>query len=251
MLIFIDGFGTSRQPSPEILESVDLYRHGHCHGHFIGATDMKKSAAVHSNKAGKIKPDRPLNVRTHWLKKQAEMTLPNDIGLFIVGVGGVQKTDRVMDLNAGDSWLTPHLDKIGARIISVNLLEMNEGVYTTEVKGRNAFESQPALDILFTTMVLSRLASPPKVLGEIKQMLKPGGRLVVTELEKHHDRELKTALHQHWMGFFPGDLRHWIAAAGFSNIIVSPVPNMYLPLNSLLPESKRSLRFIMATGTCR
>lgn len=250
--VSVDECGDGLRSPLGIFEILDLGWDGDCHGPFTGATDMKKAVAVNPTETGKTRPGGAFEAPTHRLEKSSEMIFPNNIGLFMAGVGGVQNKDRVLDLNAGDNWLSPHLEKIGAQVTDVNLLERNAAGDWIVANVQDGLDNpRPALDVLFVTMVLSRLVSPSRVFGEIKRILKPGGRLVVTEIEKYHERELKKALGQHWMGCFPGDLRHWIAAAGFSNIIVNPVPDIYFPLGTLLPGNKRLLRFIMATGTSR
>jgi ubiquinone/menaquinone biosynthesis C-methylase UbiE len=56
-------------------------------------------------------------------------------------------------------------------------------------------------DYVFANMLLHHTESPAAVLGEMTRVLKPGGWVVVTDLDKHNFVFLRTEQHDRWMGF--------------------------------------------------
>ena len=104
------------------------------------------------------------------------------------------------------------------------------------------------VDAAFATMYLHHMNQPFQTILEIKRLLKPGGRIVLTDIEKHDFDFLTKEQYDRWQGFYFSDIRQWFSKAGFSNIIVGPVAKeKYLP-----PCRKNHAAFVtvfIATGT--
>ncbi len=108
----------------------------------------------------------------------------------------LQPTDHVLEIGPGPGWFSPHvaraipqgrlvlfdiqremLDLAAARLTAANLsnFECVEGD-ATRLPFPNA-----SFDVAFLVTVLGEIPDPPQALREIARVLKPGGRLSITE----------------------------------------------------------------------
>jgi SAM-dependent methyltransferase len=76
------------------------------------------------------------------------------------------------------------------------------------------------VDHAFANMYLHHVESPAEAIREMARILKPGGRLVITDLDEHDFAFLRDEHHDRWMGFQRGDVRRWFEEAGLKNVTV-------------------------------
>lgn len=77
-----------------------------------------------------------------------------------------------------------------------------------------------SLDAVFANMYLHHTPNPQAAIAEMVRVLRPGGRLVITDMDEHPYTWLKEEMADLWQGFARPSLRHWLQEAGLVNIIV-------------------------------
>jgi ArsR family transcriptional regulator len=70
------------------------------------------------------------------------------------------------------------------------------------------------VDTVIMNMVLFHIFEPEKSFHEVSRVLRPGGVFLLSDFEKHDKEEIKAIIGGSWLGFDPGQVRIWLAAAG-------------------------------------
>ena len=95
-----------------------------------------------------------------------------------------------------------------------------------EVK-RGELEALPIadgeLDAATLLLVLHHLADPGAVLFEAARVLKPGGRLLISDMLPHDREEYRQQMGHVWLGFSDDQLRRLLTAAGFGRVRIVPL----------------------------
>jgi ArsR family transcriptional regulator len=81
-----------------------------------------------------------------------------------------------------------------------------------------------ALDAAVSCLVLHHVGEPLAVLREAARVLRPGGRLLIVDMLRHDRREYQLQMGHVWLGFEPTQMTDWLAAAGFEQIRIRPLP---------------------------
>ena len=76
------------------------------------------------------------------------------------------------------------------------------------------------VDYVFANMYLHHVENPGKTIAEMARILKPGGTLVITDLDRHESAFLLTEHHDRWPGFDRADVARWLTAAQLVDINV-------------------------------
>jgi ubiquinone/menaquinone biosynthesis C-methylase UbiE/DNA-binding transcriptional ArsR family regulator len=108
---------------------------------------------------------------------------------------------------------------------------------------RGDLESLPlddgALDLALIVLVLPYVADPARVIAEAARTLRPGGRLLLTDMLPHDRAEYRQTMGHLWQGFAQDQVLGWLAAAGLAEGRYGPVP---------LDPSARGPMLFLATG---
>ncbi len=80
------------------------------------------------------------------------------------------------------------------------------------------------LDVAMLMLVLHHVAEPVRVLREVRRTLRPGGRLLLADMQPHAHEEYRQTMGHVWMGFAGDMLRDWCAQAGFAHVRYVPLP---------------------------
>jgi len=77
-----------------------------------------------------------------------------------------------------------------------------------------------SFDAAFANMYLHHAPDPPRAIAELARVLRPGGRLVITDLDAHDQEWMREEMADRWLGFRRDDIRAWYAAARLARIEV-------------------------------
>ncbi|MGD0154095.1 MAG: methyltransferase domain-containing protein, partial [Thermacetogeniaceae bacterium] len=149
-------------------------------------------------------------------------------------VAGVENGKLAADIGAGTGFITEGLVQQGLQVIAVDrsqvmLDEMRAKLADSVLVDCRVGEAASlpvadnAVDYAFANMYIHHVESPPEAIREMARILKPGGKLVITDLDEHDFEFLRTEQHDHWLGFRRDDIRQWFKEAGLQNVVVDYV----------------------------
>ena len=71
------------------------------------------------------------------------------------------------------------------------------------------------IDTAVMSMVLHHISQPGPALVEVFRVIKPGGRFILSDFEKHDNPEIRELMGGPWMGFEKQAVKDWLTQAGF------------------------------------
>jgi ArsR family transcriptional regulator len=81
------------------------------------------------------------------------------------------------------------------------------------------------LDVATFLLVLHHLPDPAAALAEAARTLRPGGRLLISDMLPHDHEEYRQQMGHVWLGFGDEQLRRLLAGAGFAQIRIAALPS--------------------------
>ncbi len=146
-------------------------------------------------------------------------------------LAGVEPGRVAADLGAGTGFVTEALIDRGLKVIAVDqsppMLEAlrrkfpdREAVDCRTGEAERLPIDDAAVDYSFTNMFLHHVEDPPLAIREMARIVRPGGRVVITDLDTHDHEFLRSEHHDRWLGFARDDIRRWFRAAGLTNVRV-------------------------------
>jgi ArsR family transcriptional regulator len=74
------------------------------------------------------------------------------------------------------------------------------------------------VDLAFLSQALHHASHPERAIAEARRILKPGGRIAVLDLNRHHFEEAREMYADLWLGFTELEIEHYLKNAGFKNV---------------------------------
>jgi arsenite methyltransferase len=138
----------------------------------------------------------------------------------------------VADVGAGTGFMTAGLAPLVRKVYvldgSASMLAVArqnlkgfDNLVFQEVDGLSLPLADNSLDVAFANMYLHHMPDPLAAIRELARVLRPAGRLVITDMDSHPYEWLKEEMADVWLGFERSQIRRWFEQAGLVNIIVA------------------------------
>jgi ubiquinone/menaquinone biosynthesis C-methylase UbiE len=156
---------------------------------------------------------------------------PDSIRETAVKAAGDLKGKITADVGAGTGYLTELLWDNGAKVIAIDHSEKmivqlrqkfccNPHVNIRYGEDKNLPLPDNIVDYVFANMFLHHVEDPQTAINEMVRILKPDGKLIITDLDEHNFEFLVTEQHDKWMGFKREDVVKWFSNAGLSDVSI-------------------------------
>ena len=175
-----------------------------------------------------------------------------------VAEAAIESGKLAADIGAGTGFITEELVRNGLKVIAVDqskamLEEMEKkfGQFDTVEYRIGEFNNLPiqneTVDYVFANMYLHHVDLPQVAIDEMVRVLKPGGKVVITDLDEHNFDFLKKEQHDRWLGFKREDIERWFKRAGLRNVKVDCVEE-HCCADSVEDGEKASVSLFVAYG---
>ncbi|ELC8443786.1 class I SAM-dependent methyltransferase [Clostridium perfringens] len=140
----------------------------------------------------------------------------------------------IADLGAGTGFISLEIAKKANIVFSVDSSKNMLGELYRAAKDSNLNNIYPingevedlplfddSIDLIFMNMALHHVENPDKAIKEIYRILKPGGKVIITDVLEHNGQWAREEMFDVWLGFNYDQLINWFEEAYFKNIYVS------------------------------
>jgi ubiquinone/menaquinone biosynthesis C-methylase UbiE len=190
---------------------------------------MPFSAVIQAEKPGEVGSKSYFNQISNQWDEMRQSFFSDDVREQAYAAAQVQPGELAADIGAGTGFISEGLLERGAHVVAVDQSEAmlkllkdkfaSAGDLDCRVGEAGALPVETAsADAVFANMFLHHVEDPAAAVAEMARLLKPGGRLVITDLDQHNHTFLLTEQHDRWSGFKRSDVRQWFKQAGLSHV---------------------------------
>lgn len=141
------------------------------------------------------------------------------------------KATLLVDVGCGTGFLTAGIAPYAQKVIGIDdsggMLQVARenlqklGLDNVELRegGVSALPVEDGqAEAVFANMVLHHAPDPARMLGEMARIARQGGRVVITDLDRHNHEWFREEMADRWLGFTREELHSYMEEAGLSNI---------------------------------
>ncbi len=138
----------------------------------------------------------------------------------------------IADLGAGEGWLTLMLAQQARHVIAVDNSHKMVEFARQQLKERKIknveyrlgdLEQPPidpaSVDIVVFSQALHHAENPSVAVQNAAALLRPGGRLVILDLDQHQFEQARDIYHDQWLGFSEAEILSWMEQAGLKRLV--------------------------------
>jgi ubiquinone/menaquinone biosynthesis C-methylase UbiE/DNA-binding transcriptional ArsR family regulator len=166
---------------------------------------------------------------SHWDRLRAEL-FGADLERRFLGAL-LPRDTTVLDLGCGTGRLAQAISPFVERVVAIDSsLEMVQAAEArlallpnVQVQRAQMHElplADRSVDLVLLVLVLHYVSSPAVALQEAARVLRPGGKLLLVDMQPHSNDEYRTSMGQLWLGFAPAQLTTWLLEAGLVDVRV-------------------------------
>ena len=173
-----------------------------------------------------------------------------------IAAADIKPSSIVADVGVGTGFLAEGALAAGARVIGIDssesmLAEARRRFAGQDFEAREGeIDSLPLstgeVDVVLANMVLHHAPHPPGAIREMSRVLKPGGRLVITDADSHQHEWLRTEQHDRWLGFDRAEIARWFREAGLLEVTVTDTSELCCPTSEC--GTKAEITIFLARG---
>jgi len=149
--------------------------------------------------------------------------------------GLLEGTERVGDLGCGTGQLARLLAPFAGELVAVDRSPQMLDLARERLRGQAGvrveqgdLEALPlkdgSLDVAILSLVLHYVVDPARALAEVHRTLRPGGRILILDMQRHQRARFREEMGHVWLGFTPAELEGWLEDAGFEAIRLVDLP---------------------------
>ncbi|MGM0472155.1 MAG: class I SAM-dependent methyltransferase [Bacillota bacterium] len=146
-------------------------------------------------------------------------------------IAGLQEKKIAADIGAGTGFITEGLLERGIKVIAVDQSSKMLNIINDKFKSKGNLECRQgdakklplkdkSVDYVFANMFLHHVEYPKDTIKEMTRILKEGGRLVITDLDKHDFEFLQQEHNDKWLGFEREQISKWFKEVGLKDVII-------------------------------
>ncbi len=149
--------------------------------------------------------------------------------------GLLDPEEVVADLGCGTGQLTRLLAPYASRVVAVDrspemldLARQRLREYSNVELHQGELETLPleaqSVDVAIFALVLHYVVNPGRAFAEAHRILRPGGRLLIVDMQQHDRAAFREDMGHVWLGFSPDELGGWLEAADFRSPVRDALP---------------------------
>jgi ubiquinone/menaquinone biosynthesis C-methylase UbiE len=173
-----------------------------------------------------------------------------------MAAAGITPASVVVDVGTGTGFMAKGALAAGAHVIGVDSSDgmlaqarthFSQLTFETRLGDVEALPvREEEADVVLANMVLHHAPDPMRAIQEMTRVLKPGGRLVITDADTHEHEWLRTEQHDRWLGFERSAIERWFRDAGLVDVTVSDTAELCCPTSEC--GTKAAITIFVARG---